>query len=184
MNRAQILNSNNPEIQDYLASASCEDELSGSREVTNDAPDAYAVGSSTTINFPCSDAAGNPASASATLSVIEPPTITGLTGSSSGSGCFIATAAYGTWLAPEVQVLRDFRDRHLLTNYPGTLFVESYYQYSPPIADEIASSPNLALATRFMLTPLVYAVKFPYLASLMLLSGLLLLSGMLKNVRR
>lgn len=46
-------------------------------------------------------------------------------------GCFIATAAYGSYSAAQVQALRDFRDRYLVTNSPGRAFVDWYYRYGP-----------------------------------------------------
>ena len=174
----------NPEIIDFLASASCEDELSGERDVTNDAPSSYLVGSSTTINFSCSDAAGNNASSNASVSISEPPAAISPTGSSSGTGCFIATAAYGSWLAPEVETLRNFRDRYLITNEPGRWFVASYYEYSPPVAKVIESSATLASLTRVALSPVVYAVKFPSLAFLVFLSGIFFISFIWRNVRK
>ena len=59
--------------------------------------------------------------------------------SSSSSGeCLIASAAYGTPLAREIDVLRVARDRHLLTNAVGTAFVDAYYRMSPAGADRIA----------------------------------------------
>lgn len=69
--------------------------------------------------------------------------------------CFIATAAYGTIIHPYVRLLRDFRDRYLLTNHAGRAFVRLYYHYSPPVADYIAGRPILRLIIRILLLPLI-----------------------------
>jgi len=76
-------------------------------------------------------------------------------GSSSSSGCFIATAAYGSYMEPHVMTLRHFRDSYLLTNRLGTTLVEAYYKYSPPMANYIAQHGGLRTAVRVGLTPLV-----------------------------
>lgn len=76
------------------------------------------------------------------------------------SGCFIATAAYGTSLAPEIGVLREFRDEVLLENVVGTRFVETYYEVSPPIADFILEHPLLRATVRGLgVRPLVSALE-------------------------
>lgn len=72
-----------------------------------------------------------------------------------GGGCFIATAAFGSSLAPKVVLLKDFRDRFLLTNRPGTGFVKLYYHYSPPIARFIAQHDALRAVVRGLLYPLI-----------------------------
>ena len=76
--------------------------------------------------------------------------------STTGSGCFIATAAFGTELEPEVVTLRKFRDEDLLTNKIGREFVSAYYKVSPPIADYIRERDNLRGAVRLGLRPLIY----------------------------
>ena len=75
--------------------------------------------------------------------------------SKSNSGCFIATAAYGSSLSPHVQILRDFRDRYLITNSPGRAFVAFYYKHSPPIADYISKHNILRFILRLFLFPLI-----------------------------
>jgi hypothetical protein len=72
-----------------------------------------------------------------------------------GGGCFIATAAYGTPLEGEPDILRDFRDECLLTNPVGEALVEGYYSVSPPMADFIAERDGLRAVVRVGLVPVV-----------------------------
>jgi hypothetical protein len=54
-----------------------------------------------------------------------------------------------------VGTLREFRDRYLLTNFPGRFLVKTYYILSPPMADFIARHENLKTLTRGALYPAV-----------------------------
>jgi hypothetical protein len=69
--------------------------------------------------------------------------------------CFIATAAYGTPMAGEIQILREFRDEYLLSNPIGATLVEFYYRVSPPIAQFITEHPSLKPIVRAALLPAV-----------------------------
>ena len=103
-------------------------------------------------------------------------------GGGGGGGCFIATAAFGSPMAPEVALLRAFRDSCLLTNSPGRLFVEFYYWISPPIADFISRDENLRQITRIILWPLVNGVKNPTAAVAVIMTALSL--GILCGIGR
>ncbi len=72
-----------------------------------------------------------------------------------GGGCFIATAAFGSYEEPHVQVLRVFRDVCLATNAPGRLFVRWYYATSPPVADAIRKNEALRAGVRLALIPVI-----------------------------
>ena len=85
--------------------------------------------------------------------VLDPAFV--LAESTTSSPCFIATAAYGTPLASEIQILREFRDEYLLTNPLGQVFVDLYYRFSPPIANFITDHPSLKPVVRAGLLPVV-----------------------------
>ncbi len=77
-------------------------------------------------------------------------------------GCLIATAAYGTELAPQVQALREIRDAKLLPTQSGAAFMSAfhtiYYTFSPAVADMERESPVLRAVVRGVITPMVYSL--------------------------
>lgn len=91
--------------------------------------------------------------ASTTITVDSPYSIRADFGGA--GGCFIATAAYGTPMAEEIQVLREFRDEYLLSNPVGKSLVDLYYKVSPPIAEFINEHPGLKPIVRAGLLPAV-----------------------------
>ena len=75
--------------------------------------------------------------------------------------CFIATAAYGTSTAEEIDVLRAFRDSVLLESTVGSQLVELYYQTSPPVADFISENGLLRTIVReLVIDPMVSVATF------------------------
>ncbi|WP_157412684.1 CFI-box-CTERM domain-containing protein [Acidovorax sp. Root217] len=82
------------------------------------------------------------------------------------SPCFIATAAFGTPLSLEINILRAWRDERLINSAWGKRFVAIYYFTSPPIANFIATRPILKRATRLLLAPFIKLLskKYPALS--------------------
>ncbi len=80
-----------------------------------------------------------------------------------GGGCLIATAAFGTELAPQVQKLREIRDNTLLETNSGSTFMtgfnEFYYSFSPTIADWERQNPTFKEAVKLLITPLLTSLS-------------------------
>ncbi len=78
-----------------------------------------------------------------------------------GGGCLVATAAYGTELAPQVQRLRELRDSPPLASGPGLALVSginaAYYSFSPAVADLERQSPAFREAVRLLAAPAIAA---------------------------
>ena len=78
---------------------------------------------------------------------------------STGGGCLIATAAYGSEMAPQVQFLREIRDGKIMATESGTAFMtgfnQFYYSFSPAVADYERENPIFKEAVKVTLTPLL-----------------------------
>ncbi|MBS1268665.1 MAG: hypothetical protein MAG458_01397 [Nitrosopumilus sp.] len=76
-----------------------------------------------------------------------------------GGGCLIATATYGSELAPQVQQLRELRDNQLMQTVSGTAFMSTfndiYYSFSPTIADMEREHPLFKEAVKIAITPMI-----------------------------
>ena len=76
-----------------------------------------------------------------------------------GGGCLIATAAFGSEMAPQVQFLREIRDNTVLQTESGSAFMagfnQFYYSFSPAIADYERENPAFKEAVKLTLTPLL-----------------------------
>ena len=78
---------------------------------------------------------------------------------SEGGGCLIATAAFGSEMAPQVQFLREIRDNTVLQTQSGTSFMTAfntfYYTFSPTVADYERENPVFKNVVKVGLTPLL-----------------------------
>jgi peptidyl-prolyl cis-trans isomerase B (cyclophilin B) len=85
------------------------------------------------------------------------------TTSKEGGGCLIATATFGTELAPQVQLLREIRDDKLLQTKSGESFMSSfnaiYYTFSPTIADYERENPIFKEVVKIALTPMISSLS-------------------------
>ena len=80
-----------------------------------------------------------------------------------GGGCLIATAAYGSELSPQVQLLREIRDNQLMNTESGSAFMSTfnnvYYSFSPIIADMERENPMFKEAVKLGLTPMLSSLS-------------------------
>ena len=76
-----------------------------------------------------------------------------------GGGCLIATAAFGSEMAPQVQFLREIRDNTVMTTQSGTAFMtgfnQFYYSFSPYVADYERENPVFKEMVKVTLTPML-----------------------------
>jgi hypothetical protein len=85
------------------------------------------------------------------------------TNNSEGGGCLIATATYGTEMAPQVQMLREIRDNQLMNTDSGVSFMSGfnqlYYTFSPQIADLERDNPIFKEMVKIAITPLLSSLS-------------------------
>jgi hypothetical protein len=109
---------------------------------------------------------GNPLSSEECSEVREEPDVSQT--DTEGGGCLIATAAYGTELAPQVQLLREVRDNTLMSTNSGIAFMtgfnQLYYSFSPTIADWERENPIFQESVRLFITPMMSTLSIMSLA--------------------
>lgn len=87
------------------------------------------------------------------------PTSTSSAAETKGGGCYIATAVYGSYDAPEVMVLRRFRDEKLAASVGGRMVIRSYYRISPTLARILGRSDKPRRIARRVLDHVVEALS-------------------------
>lgn len=103
-------------------------------------------------------------------------------GGGGGGGCFIATAAYGSTMMPELDILRGFRDGVLMKSEMGRAVVKFYYRTSPPVAHSIRNIPALRAVMRGVIAPVVFAIDSPAVfAAIVLLAAAFIIAGSRKR---
>ena len=99
------------------------------------------------------------------------------------NGCLIATAAFGSELAPQVQFLREYRDNTIMSTSVGSSFINAfnavYYTFSPIVADVERNNPILQEFVRAGVTPLLGILQIAKLSSVGSDATSVLTSGMM-----
>jgi hypothetical protein len=85
--------------------------------------------------------------------IVDPLVVGSMSGGDDGH-CFIATAAYGSYLHATVRVFRSFRDTFLLSNPAERSFAAWYYRVSPPLAEAVRANDFMRAGVRVCLLPL------------------------------
>ncbi len=94
---------------------------------------------------------------------IIPKTVASFSEQDNNGGCLIATATYGTELAPQVQKLREIRDNKLLQTKSGSIFIDGfnslYYSFSPIVADYERENPYFKEGIKLAITPMISSLS-------------------------
>jgi hypothetical protein len=98
--------------------------------------------------------------------------------------CIFSGALGGTGMERYLPQLRKFRDRFLMTHRAGRVLVREYYRLSPPLARRMAEHEGLRRAVRVALAPVVYAICYPGVSSLLLGCALLGATALRNQPRR
>ena len=97
------------------------------------------------------------------VEIVEESVIVPINSEDEGGGCLIATATYGSELAPQVQQLRELRNNSLLATQSGTnfmnLFNEFYYSFSPYIADYERENTVFKEMVKITITPMITSLS-------------------------
>ena len=97
------------------------------------------------------------------VEIVEESAIVPINSENEGGGCLIATATYGSEMAPQVQLLREIRDNQLMNTSSGMSFMtgfnQLYYSFSPTIADMERENPMFQEAVRIGITPLLASLS-------------------------
>jgi len=124
------------------------------------------------------------------LTVTTTTTTAIVTTTPAARACIIASVAYGSELAPEVQFLREFRDEAVMSTFAGAQFMRAfnafYYSFSPKVAELAAGDPILQAIVRTLIYPLLASLRlaavvsqiYPQASQLMIMVAGVLASGM------